>query len=870
MPLQNESENIQTSKKTIAQRLIGFIKWSLILATLFFTTAIGLVVYFEDDVKNLVIKELNKSLKAEVKIDPKNIDLTILKSFPKCALEFKNVLILEAVNKKKRDTLIYAGNISLMFNVKDIIKENYKIKKINISNAICNLQVDKNGKPNYIFWKKNKTETANDSLHFALEKILLKNVSVSYKNSATKVKTELTIKECVFAGRFSDDNYNLKTSGLAQLNSLLINKSAIINNKILSYDFDFSINKHHYLIKTAELGINSMFFSIDGNFNYIDSLTDCSLKFKGKNIDITSVVSLLPPEYSERMNDYESEGVFFTAGDLNYTAGKPILLNAQFGINKAVVTYKPKNTKLKNLNLKGILAINEKESYVNFENITSELGNNTFNGNCHIRNFDNPNINLNADINTRLDELNAFWPIDTLEYISGSLNLKAGINGNLNEIKESAFSPNIKAEGAATLNEVKLKVKGKPNEINIKEGGFSLNNRYLNVNNLTILTGKSDIKLTGSLPDFLNYLFDNKSDLIINADMQCENLFLEDVLYSGSKGGERNNISIPANLGFNLTSKINKLYFANFEAAEITGKITIKNQKVALSDLDLKTMDGKAKVNALADATGESIKITASAELSRINITKLFYQLNNFGQSTLIDKNIKGYSTANVDFSGIWNKALEADLKSVSATASITIEEGELINFKPLESLSDYVELNELKNIKFASLQSVIDIKNEIISIPKTTIKNSALNIDVWGKHTFNNEIDYHIKLLLSELLASKKRKNKQLDEELREVENDPENKRSVFVLMTGTVDKPIIKYDRKGLKQKISEDIKTEKQNLKQLLKEEFGLFKKDTTLKKNQTKPDEKFNIEFGDKNDKKQKDLNPKKKEDDDDDF
>lgn len=145
------------------------------------------------------------------------------------------------------------------------------------------------------------------------------------------------------------------------------------------------------------------------------------------------------------------------------------------------------------------------------------------------------------------------------------------------------------------------------------------------------------------------------------------------------------------------------------------------------------------------------------------------------------------------------------------------------------------------------------------------------MNIDLWGKHTFKNEIDYHIQLLLSELLANKKRANKQLDEEMEVMENDPENRRSVFIVMTGTVDNPIIKYDRKGLKQKIGEDIKAEKQTLKQILKEEFGLFKKDSTLLKNEKpKAEEKFKIDYGDNKENKPKPLQPKKKEEDDDDF
>ena len=204
------------------------------------------------------------------------------------------------------------------------------------------------------------------------------------------------------------------------------------------------------------------------------------------------------------------------------------------------------------------------------------------------------------------------------------------------------------------------------------------------------------------------------------------------------------------------------------------------------------------------------------------------------------------------------------------ATGSLAIEQGRLMNFKPLESLSKYVEVSELKDIKFSHLHCSFDIKNQIITLPRTNLKNSALNIEFWGKHTFINEIDYHIKLLLSELLTSKKRANKQLDEELEFVEHDPENRRCVYLLMTGTVDNPIIKYDRKGLKQKIGEDIKAEKQTLKQILKEEFGLFKKDSTLIKSEPKKgDQKFKLETEEK-DKKKNNLQPKKKEEDDEDF
>ena len=99
-------------------------------------------------------------------------------------------------------------------------------------------------------------------------------------------------------------------------------------------------------------------------------------------------------------------------------------------------------------------------------------------------------------------------------------------------------------------------------------------------------------------------------------------------------------------------------------------------------------------------------------------------------------------------------------------------------------------------------------------------------------------------------------------------VENDVENRRSVFIVMAGPIDNPTIKYDRKGAKEKIKQDIKQEKQTLKNILKEEFGLFKKDSSKLKETEKANQNFKIQFGDDSKKKDKPLKPKKKEDDDD--
>lgn len=852
------------------KKLFKFFAWIIFISVFLLGSAVALVFIYEDEVKQAIIGELNKNLKSEVRVDPKNIDITFIKSFPKCALEFKEVLIMEALEKKERDTLIYANDILLMFSLQDIWNKNYTINKIRLNKADFYPSIDKKGNPNYIFWKQTE-KMGSDKVSFKLEEISLTDIRLRFRNYKNRFKTALHFHNSEFKGKFSDREFALIARGKADVNYINANKINYISNKKVRYDLELNVTGSNYNIQKAELALNDMFFALEGNCKYTDSLEKADVEFSGKNLDIASVLSLLPEDYANRIKDYESDGQFYSKGKLNYKSGFAADISVDFGIKDATVTYKPNNTQLKDLIIEGKLVSNENDSYLNFANVSANMGKNSISGFCLLSNLSDPYLNMNAEVNTDLAELNSFWPMDTLEYISGSINLNASVKGKLSEIKKSTFSNEVIAQGKADLKEIKTKFKGKPNEINISTGHFEMANRSVKLNDFKIIIGKSDIELNGELPGFINYLTDQQAPLVIDASLKSSNLVLEDVMYGGENGGESSKINIPDNLNFKLAALIDKLSFSKFEATAIKGDVVIANQKILLSDLSLNTMDGHALLNASADASGSNIHIKAVSDLSKINISKLFYQCNNFGQNTLNEKHLNGFATATLNFSGDWSKALEADLNSVAASGNLNIEQGRLVDFKPLLSLSKYVEVNELRDIKFQTLQSHFDIANQVISIPKTTIKNSAMNIDLWGKHTFKNEIDYHIQLLLSELLANKKRANKQLDEEMEVVENDPENRRSVFIVMTGTVDNPIIKYDRKGLKQKIGEDIKAEKQTLKQLLKEEFGLFKKDSTLLKNdKPKAEEKFKIDYGDPKESKPKQLQPKKKEDDDDDF
>jgi hypothetical protein len=856
-----ENQVTEKPKRSVLRKIGRFIFILFILIIVFLLSLLGLLFYYQNEVKAAIVAELNKHLKAEIKIDPKNIDLTIIKTFPDCSMEFKDMLMLEAVPGKNKDTLLFAGRLNLHFNIEDLWKKNYVIEKIKLKNGVVKLRVFKDGKNNYTFWEEDSKQTTNDSISFNLKLISIDNCRFLYRNRQQLFKTELNVRHIDFKGNFKQAEYELQSDGSIKIQSIAQAKTTFLKDKDLDYNISLNVEGNKYTFKQTDINLNKLALKLDGMFAYTDSLERLKLNFNAPELEIASLISLLPTRYTEKINDYKSSGNFYAKGKIDYDA-KNFSLQTDFGISRGEITYKPTNTTAKEVNVEGKLRYSTTISSLELKNVHLNLNSDEINGSCLINDFSKPHITLAAKADVNLENLQNFWPIDTLTQLKGKLKIDSRIDGMIEDLKTKTFSKDVKLDLDASISDLQAQFKGDDKLYSIENCSVTALERHVEVKDLRLKRGSSDMTLNGNIPGMFNYILDRSEPLVINGTLFSNNLVLDDFIPKTQGSSTKNEDPlIPNNVRFKLSSDIRKFSFGKFEASAITGEIEVKNQKAIASDVKLQTLQGEAEIDVFADNSKKRLDVVLHSDLKNININELFVQMNNFGQTTLTDKNIKGIATATIEFSGSWNNNLEANEKDIEATCNLNIQRGELNNFEPLTKLSRFIDVQDLQRIKFSALQSNIQIRNSTITIPKTTIKNSALNVEVWGTHTFDNHIDYHIQLLISELLAKKRKKK---DSEFGPIENDPENRRSAFILMTGTVDDPLIKYDKLGMKDKIKNDIKQEKQNIKQLLKEEFGLFKKDT-LPKNK-KSEQTFELEKEEVKPKKTLEL--KKKQDDED--
>jgi len=314
--------------------------------------------------------------------------------------------------------------------------------------------------------------------------------------------------------------------------------------------------------------------------------------------------------------------------------------------------------------------------------------------------------------------------------------------------------------------------------------------------------------------------------------------------------------NIPEKIHLNLLVDIQKLVFGKFIAYGVNGQIILKDQKLMMDQINVRSMKGSVTMSGILDASKkDDFLFSCSADIRNVDIKELFYEFDNFGQNSLIHENLRGKLSADdVLFAMRFDQKLRIDMNSVFAMADITINKGELINYAPMQSLSRFLKVEDLSHITFSSLKNTIEIKNKLIYIPDMEINSSAFKIEASGEHQFDNFINYRIKILLSELLANKAKAAKKENKEFCVIEDDGLGRTSLYVLITGTVDNPVFKYDKKTVKEKIVADFKKEKITLKKVLNKEFGWFKNDSSIKKDTLlKKSDKLIIEWDEEDEK-----------------
>ncbi|EDP97506.1 AsmA-like C-terminal region-containing protein [Kordia algicida OT-1] len=175
--------------------------------------------------------------------------------------------------------------------------------------------------------------------------------------------------------------------------------------------------------------------------------------------------------------------------------------------------------------------------------------------------------------------------------------------------------------------------------------------------------------------------------------------------------------------------------------------------------------------------------------MEKVDLDKLLFKFENFGQDHLVSENLQGKLTSRIKGKIRVYPDLVPDLDQSTIEMDVKVLNGRLKNYDPMLALSDYMGNKNLRNIRFDTLQNSLDIKKGKIHIPAMTIESTLGHMELSGTHDKDQNIDYYLRIPWKtvrkagwyKLFGRKKDSITAKDQEDEIVEADP-NKRIWYV----------------------------------------------------------------------------------------
>ncbi len=808
-------------KKVVGGAVIGII--------LLVFTAILAAYIFENKIKRLAVKQVNKVLVARVYIKGKDITFSFIQHFPLASINFDNFIIKDPAGN---GDLAVAQSMSVQFNPFDMLFGEYHIQKIVLQDATVNLKIDKHGRPNYIIWKTDTTAAeTQEPVELHLKNISLQRVKVNYTDEQSAFVFENDIKEAFLEGKLYDDKFVLNTQGDFYFSKLSVNKVHYLKNQRIVVDaaLDMDMPEQKYAIKEGKATINNTDFDISGYAQNLPKSVKVDYTIKSRQNKIQVLMALLPEEYANMVKDYESAGnVYFTAkinGIISEKENPAISVN--FGVKNGRLFDKVNNIALEKVNCEGYFNNGKKhkaeDAEAELKNFSCLLKGKKITAAVYAKNFTDPYLRAKLAGSVSLADIKHFLPVSYMEKLDGNVEADVDFKGRVSDLKTNAGRSKVFISGRMKMKDVNVASKQYNADYTGMNASFVFDGNDLTVENFSGMAKGSDFAMQGEFKNLAAYILLPDQKFIANANFHSNHLRLEDFMTdsppatTAAAGKDASHFTFPTFLLANLNVTINKFTFKRITATQLTGHVEVNEKDLSIKKGELHAFGGKINLTGnITTLQKHKFRSAFTGSCHDVEVSQLFYGLEDFGQEVVTHKNIHGTLTSKTVFSLDWNADLSPDLKTALATSDFVIDNGKLTDLEPLKKLGKFTEVKGLNHLTFSRLSNTLYVKDEQIIIPKMDIKSSAMDMTVAGTHTFANVMDFHITMNASQLVFGKK---KSYQDEFGTVEVNENGGALVFVKMSGHVSDPKIGYDGAMARKQFKENIKKEASTLNKAL---------------------------------------------------
>ena len=727
---------------------------------------------FESQIKDYVRKTANESVDAQVEFS--DISLSFFRSFPQATVLIEDFSLINN-QPFKGDTLAIGEEAQLEMSIKELFKgadEPKVLDDIKLNNTFLNIKVDSLGNANYDIALEDTTATASDSastgFSLNLKHYEINNSRVKYLDEGMKLLLDVEELNHQGTGDFSlaESELNTKSTALVSLDYDGVN---YLNRNNVSLDaiIQMNLEKMRYTFLENEAMINQLPLTLEGWVQINEDNNEIDLSFQTPSSDFRNFLAVIPATYAKNIENVETNGDFIVNGEIigivddTYIPKMDIKVssnNASFKYPDLPKSVEDINIDLQVLNESGIL----EDTYLTFDNVTFRIDQDKFATNGSVKNLmGNMLVDMALKGTLNLANLEQAYPLELEQDLNGILTADVTTQFDMNSIEKEQYQ-NVNSSGSASIRDFSYKSPEIPNEVKITSANLNLNQGNVQVPELKLTTGQTDITASGNIENLMGFLFTEqnlKGKFKVDSDVFAINDFMiaetetdkeiEAAEGESSTESAQEEVKIPSFLDTELAFNVNTVIYDNLELKDAKGTIILRDETATLQNISTNIFDGSIGLNGNVSTKGTTPTFDMDLALNALNIAESFSGLDMLQGLAPVAQALQGKLQTNLKLNGNLNNDLTPILSTMAgnALAEILTADVDPEKLPLLSRLDQQLEFINLNDLNLDKLKTHLSFNDGKVQIEPFNFDVEGVNVKVSGSHGFDMDMNYNLNL---------------------------------------------------------------------------------------------------------------------------
>jgi|GEM_PF-1215941 len=773
---------------------------------------------------NVFIAQANNYL--AVPVSAAKIEMIWWETFPSISVKFHNLRVDPAFATEEK-YLLQAEELFVGLDFWPLWEGNFIIQNVEARNGSVAIFVDSAGKQNFDILKPTDNKNNQQELELKISRILLQNMHVVYADSRNKQFYEGQTGKLSGALSYKGAITDISVKGDLFVDNIRSVKSVLVRKKSVATELSLNIDnqKNKILISTNLFKINQSGFKVNGWYSW-GELEAMDISWESSETGMKTLASLVPAQHAKIFDDWDFDGNIKIKGYARGAGNNPTVY-CEVKCNNATAALKKTTWKVSGFELDATYQSGSpsslKNSTLTLANFEGNFAGKPFSVKGSIKDFTDPDIDLEGKGVFELPALSSVVGLTGWKVESGILEGDFSVKGRLSSFNKLEGLRSIKSTGHFELKNGNFFHQAKGLGITNVNSLLSLSYSDISIDKFEAQVGSSQIELNGLGKNYLGLLLGADKDVYLEANLKSNYLNLDEWLLATSSARQANEdnmkLVIPEFWKMSIRFRVDEFRFRKLQAENLKGRLKLVKQELQLADISMLAGGGSVSLNGdIVLKNKEKYVATGKLKMKDVGIDSLFYVAGDFGQDFLQYKNVSGTMSTNTDVRILFDQFLNIKANDCIAKAEVNIRNGKLMGFAPVLSLSRFFEKKELENLAFRELKNTFYIESGIVTIPEMHIQSQVFDFYISGKQTFDQEMDYRLKIPWRYFPLRLQRKGDP-DAAFGEIE-DKDPKGHFYLKMTGKNDNISIKPDLQMQKKEVKEKIKEEGREFLDLFK--------------------------------------------------